>query len=148
MKAKIISINISKKKGTAKDPVPKAKFIVDFGIEGDAHAGPGDRQVSLLAIESYEKFKKERGDEHCLKHGAFGENIITRGVELHKLPLGTKVKSGTVLLELSKIGKECHMPCAIGKKAGKCIMPTEGIFARVLKGGTLHVGDEIHAEKI
>jgi MOSC domain-containing protein YiiM len=146
LRAKIISINVSEKKGTSKTPIQEAKFIKEHGIEGDAHAGLGDRQVSLLAIESYERFKVERGDEHCLKHGTFGENIITQGVELHKLPIGIKLKSEDVILEVSKIGKECHMPCAIGKKTGDCIMPKEGIFARVLKGGIVRVGDEIHIE--
>jgi len=88
--AKVLSINISEKKHTAKQPVDEAKLIEDFGIEGDAHAGPGDRQVSMLAIESYQRFEKLNMHKICLKYGSFGENIITRGIELHTLPLGTK----------------------------------------------------------
>jgi len=132
------------KKGIPKSPVESIELIKDMGVRGDAHAGPGDRQVSLLAIESYDRFEKKGLGKICLKHGAFGENIITEGIDLHKLHVGTVMEIGDVVLEVSKIGKECHAPCSIGKEMGSCIMPKEGIFASVNKEGTIKKGDEIH----
>lgn len=142
----IISVNVSEKRGIAKTPVNKIELIENLGVKGDAHAAPGDRQVSLLAIESYEKFEKQRLNEICLKHGAFGENIITSGIILHKLAIGTKFIINDCILEVSKIGKECHAPCNIGKTVGSCIMPKEGIFASVLKAGNIKKGSEIILE--
>ncbi len=141
--AKVVSINISEKKGTAKQPVEEARLVENHGVEGDAHAGPGDRQVSLLALESYRRFKKQNMHRHCLKYGSFGENIITEGVELHTLPLGTQLRTGETVLEVSKIGKECHAPCAIARSVGSCIMPREGIFASVIKGGVIKKGERV-----
>ena len=146
MKAKIIAVNISEKKGTVKKNVGKGFFRKDYGLVGDAHAGPGIRQVSLLANESHEKMKKNPDLRHCLKFGDFGENLTTEGIVLHKLKIGTKLKIGDVLLEISKIGKECHYQCAIRKKIGRCIMPTEGIFAIVLSEGEIKVNDDIELQ--
>jgi len=138
---KVVSVNISKKKGTAKTPVDSIELIKDHGVKGDAHAGPGLRQVSMLAQESYEKFNDK--NTICVKHGEFGENIVTQGVILHKLALGTRFKIGTAEVIVSKIGKECHAPCVIGKKTGECIMPKEGIFTRVIVSGVVGKGDAI-----
>ena len=142
--AKIIAVNISEKKHVHKKNVMKGEFKVDFGLVGDAHAGPGLRQVSLLAKESYDRFEKARKKEDCLKKGSFAENLTTEGIVLHELKIGTKLKINNVILEISKIGKECHNKCAIYYQAGDCIMPREGIFARVLKGGKLTCGDDVH----
>ncbi len=142
--AKIVSVNISAEKGTIKIPVKEADLRPNHGLVKDAHAGPGIRQVSLLARESYEKMKKSAFIKICLKQGSFGENITTKGITLHKLPLRTKLKIGEVVLEVSKIGKECHSPCEIRRKAGICILPREGIFAVVKKGGKIKPGNEIH----
>ena len=138
--AKIISINTSKEKGVAKKPVEKAVLKKDHGIVGDAHAGPGNRQISLLAKEDIDEFAKNK---LCLKHGDFAENITTQGIELPVLKLGTRLKLGTAIVEVSKIGKECHADCEIMKKVGKCIMPTRGIFVIVIEEGEICQGDEI-----
>jgi MOSC domain-containing protein YiiM len=139
----VVSVNISERKGTPKAPVGMIELIHNHGVKGDAHAGPGDRQVSLLAIESYRRFEKSAAKELCLKHGAFGENIVTEGIVLHELKIGDKLNIGDTLLRVSKIGKECHAPCAIAQNVGKCIMPLEGIFARVESEGCIKPGDEI-----
>jgi MOSC domain-containing protein YiiM len=139
--AKIVSINLSEKKGTVKTPVDSVELIENLGIKGDAHSGPGIRQVSLLAIESYKRFEKENHYKSCLKHGSFGENIVTEGIVLHKLSIGTILQVKDVRLQVSKIGKECHAPCGIAKQTGKCIMPNEGVFAVVVKGGIINKGD-------
>ena len=137
---KIMAICISEKKGTQKSRIEKAEFITDFGIEKDAHAGKWHRQVSLLSYETIEAFKA-RGAE--VKDGAFGENLVVSGIDLINLPVGTLLRSGDVLLEVTQIGKECHSHCEIYKKMGECIMPTNGIFTKVLQGGTIKTGDEI-----
>ncbi|MDD2190559.1 MAG: MOSC domain-containing protein [Eubacteriales bacterium] len=138
--AKVISINISEKTGEVKFPVDMARFTAG-GIEGDAHFGLDDiRQVSLLANESVDKM---RAMGLKLGAGAFAENITTYGIELKTLPIGTKLKIGETIQEVSKIGKECHRGCAIMQQKGSCIMPTEGIFTRVLNDGTVKVGDNI-----
>jgi Uncharacterized protein conserved in bacteria len=138
--AKVISINISDKTGVIKLPVEQAEFI-DGGIRGDAHFGLNDiRQVSLLADESVDKM---RAMGLKLGAGVFAENITTQGIELKTLPIGTKLKIGETVQEVSKIGKECHTGCAIKQQTGTCVMPTEGIFTRVLQGGTVKVGDSI-----
>ena len=140
--AKVIAINISEKKKTPKKTIPEGKLIEDFGFEGDAHAGKWHRQVSLLAKESIEKAKGMRTDGLC--HGMFAENITTEGIELHTLPVGTKLKIGdTAVIEITQIGKECHDGCAIKELVGQCIMPREGIFGKVLTGGKVKAGDEI-----
>lgn len=136
----IMGICISEKRGTAKVEVDEANLIEDFGIEHDAHAGNWHRQVSLLSFETREAFKA-RGAE--IDDGAFGENIIVSGIDLIHLPVGTQIKSGDVLLEVTQIGKECHSHCEIYHRMGECIMPTNGIFTRVLHGGKLKKGDQI-----
>lgn len=136
----IRAVCISEKKGTGKKNVGEAVFIEDEGLKGDAHAGKWHRQVSLLSKEAVEAFKK-RGAS--VEDGDFGENLLVEGFELKNLPVGTIFSCNGVVLELTQIGKECHSHCAIHEAVGDCIMPREGVFAKVLKGGTIHVGDEI-----
>jgi MOSC domain-containing protein YiiM len=138
--ARIISINVSDKKGTRKRPVMEAVINEDFGIVGDAHGGAWHRQISLLGIESIEKMRQK--GLH-VNPGDFAENITTEGIDLLSLPIGTKLKIGPVLAEVTQIGKECHTRCAIYRQAGDCVMPKEGIFVRVLKGGKIKTGDLI-----
>jgi len=138
--ARIISINVSEKKGTRKRPVKEAVINEDFGIVGDAHGGAWHRQISLLGIESIEKMR-QKGLQ--VNPGDFAENITTEGIDLLSLPIGTKLKIGPVLAEVTQIGKECHTKCAIYRQAGDCVMPKEGIFVRVLKGGIIKTGDVI-----
>jgi MOSC domain-containing protein YiiM len=141
--AKVIAVNISEKKGVRKHTVPSCNLLIDHGIEGDAHAGNWHRQVSLLARESVDKMQGKLSDV-ILKPGDFAENILTEGIEVMTLPIGTKLKVGTdVELEVTQIGKECHMSCEIRKLVGDCVMPREGIFAIVLKEGEIKAGDEI-----
>ena len=139
--AKVISINISEKKGTPKTMVNPGVMIEDFGFEGDAHAGKWHRQVSLLAKESIKKSAGMRTDGLC--GGKFAENITTEGITLYTLPVGTRLQIGECVIEISQIGKECHEGCAIKKLVGQCIMPREGVFGRVIKGGKVYAGDEI-----
>lgn len=138
---KVLAINISEKKGVSKRSIPIGNFIKDFGLEGDAHAGKWHRQVSLMGLESIDKMKKIGLKGLCT--GKFAENITTEGIILYKLEVGTRLRVGEILLEISQIGKECHQKCAIYKKMGECIMPTEGVFARVLEGGEVRSGDSI-----
>lgn len=138
---KVIAICVSEKKGTLKQPVSGAELKVAHGLMGDAHAGNWHRQVSLLALEKIEEFRARGVD---VEFGAFGENIVTEGIDLRKLPVGTRLKIGAeVLLEVTQIGKECHKDCAIRQQVGDCIMPREGIFAEVIQGGNIAPGDEI-----
>lgn len=138
---KIVSIAISKKKGTRKTPVEEAFISKDHGLEGDAHAGKWHRQVSFLSSESIESVKDQGLD---VTFGDFAENIASVGIDWKTLPLGTRVQLGdTVIVEITQIGKECHNKCAIYYMAGDCIMPREGVFARVLEEGTIHRGDPI-----
>lgn len=137
---RVIAICISKNKGTAKTEVPAATLKPDYGIEGDAHAGNWHRQVSLIALEKIEEFRKRGAD---VDFGAFGENIIVEGFDLSSLPVGTRFKIGDALLELTQIGKECHTHCAIYHQVGDCIMPREGVFTKVVEGGEIKAGDEI-----
>ena len=137
--SKVLAICISKLKGTLKNEVSEANFIEEFGIEGDAHAGKWHRQVSLLAFEKIVDFRIKGGN---VDFGAFGENLVVDGIELHKLPVGQQLQVGEVLLEVTQIGKECHDKCAIYYQVGECIMPKNGIFTRVLKGGKVKVGDQ------
>ena len=140
--ARILAVNISERKKTPKKTVDEGRLIEDFGIESDAHAGKWHRQVSLLAKESIDKAKGMRTDGLC--HGIFAENLTTEGIELHTLPVGTRLRIGNdVLLEVTQIGKECHDGCAIRELVGQCIMPKEGVFARVERGGIVRAGDEI-----
>ncbi len=133
-------ICISEKKGTQKHEVPQALLIEEWGLENDAHAGKWHRQVSLLSYEKIEEFRA-RGAQ--VEFGAFGENLIVDGYDFKNLPVGTRFQCDDVLLEMTQIGKKCHSHCEIYKVMGDCIMPREGVFARVLKGGTIHVGDEL-----
>ena len=138
---KINSIAISKKKGTRKTQVEEALLIQDYGLEGDAHAGPWHRQVSFLASESIQSAREKGLD---VTFGDFAENIATSGIEWPKVPVGTRIQLGeSALVEITQIGKECHNKCAIYYMAGDCIMPREGIFARVLKGGKIRSGDKV-----
>ena len=141
MSGKVVAINISEKKGTPKKTIEEGKLIEDFGFEGDAHAGKWHRQVSLLGVESIEKAKL--GPTNGLCHGVFAENITTEGITLYTLPVGTKLRVGECLLEISQIGKECHEGCAVSKLVGQCVMPREGVFARVVKGGVVRAGDAV-----
>lgn len=141
MSGKVLSVNISEKKGTPKKQVNPGVLIEDFGLQGDAHAGKWHRQVSLLAKESIEKAKN--GPKNGLCHGVFAENITTEGIELYTLPVGTRLQVGDCILELSQIGKECHEGCAVSKLVGQCVMPREGVFAVVIKGGKVYAGDTI-----
>ncbi|MBQ7639149.1 MAG: MOSC domain-containing protein [Clostridia bacterium] len=141
MNGKVVSINISEKKGTPKKKIESGVLIENFGLEGDAHAGKWHRQVSLLGTESIEKARL--GPKNGLCHGVFAENITTEGIELYTLPVGTKLKIGECVLEISQIGKECHEGCAVSKLVGQCVMPREGVFAVVLKGGRVKAGDDI-----
>jgi MOSC domain-containing protein YiiM len=149
--ARIISINISHKKGCSKQPVEKAFLEKDLGIVDDAHASPGDRQVSLLAMESIEKQKRmaeAKVIDLQLKPGDFAENITTEGLDLMALNIGDKLKIGSeVWLEVTKIGKECVKPCSIYYTFGKCIMPLEGIFVAVKASGEIKVMDKIEVVK-
>ena len=137
---KIAAICISEKKGTQKTPVSSAVLKENWGIEGDAHAGNWHRQVSILALEKIEEFKARGVEVDC---GAFGENVIVEGFDLRRIPVGTQFEIGDAVLELTQIGKECHSHCAIYKAAGDCIMPREGVFTKVIKGGEIHPGDTI-----
>ena len=141
MTGKVLAINVSVEKGVPKDSVPEAVLIEDFGIEGDAHAGKWHRQVSLLANESVDKMRDKGVVGLC--SGKFAENITTEGIILWQIPIGSKLKIGETLHEVTQIGKECHHGCAIKQQVGECVMPKEGIFTRVLVGGTIKVGDEI-----
>ncbi|HBR21687.1 MAG TPA: MOSC domain-containing protein [Nitrospiraceae bacterium] len=138
----IVSLNISEKKGVRKKPVKEVLLKTEYGIEGDAHASSAwHRQVSLLAVESIKKMQDKGLD---VKPGDFAENITTEGIDLPKLPVGTKMTIGkNVEVEVSQIGKKCHTRCAIYYQAGDCVMPKEGIFVRVLSGGIVKEGDQI-----
>ena len=137
---KILAICISEKKGTQKKPIESARLVEEWGIEGDAHVGKWHRQVSMLSFEKIEAFREKGAD---VDFGAFGENLVVEGFDLSKVPVGTKFQIGEAILELTQIGKECHSHCAIYKVMGDCIMPREGVFTRVLKGGEIKAGDEI-----
>ena len=137
----IVSIAVSRKKGTPKTPVDEAVILRDHGLEGDAHAGPWHRQVSLMAAESIEA---ARANGLEVGFGDFAENIATTGVDWKTLPIGTRARLGReVVIEITQIGKECHTRCAIFYKAGDCIMPREGVFARVIHEGTVRRGDPV-----
>ena len=141
MKAEIVAVSVSKEKGVRKENIPEGLLIEGYGFKDDAHAGDWHRQVSLLAMESIDKIRSKGLD---VGPGDFAENITTLGMDLVHLPIGTRLKVGQdVLMEVTQIGKECHTRCAIYYQAGDCVMPREGIFARVLKGGIVKKGDTI-----
>jgi MOSC domain-containing protein YiiM len=143
---KVIAVCRSQKKGTPKQDIKQGLLEENLGLVGDAHAdSTTHRQVSLLAIESIEKMR-QLGLE--VNPGDFAENLTTQGIDLLSLPPGTRLRVGDeVLLEITQIGKECHTGCAIYQQVGKCIMPEEGVFARVLRGGMVKIGDEIRTEE-
>ncbi|OGR26963.1 MAG: molybdenum cofactor sulfurase [Desulfuromonadales bacterium GWD2_54_10] len=138
--AHVIAVCISENKGERKKPVDAVELRENHGIVGDAHAGEWHRQVSLLAQESIDKMRKLGLDVNA---GDFAENLTTRGIELVSLPIGTRLQVGPTLLEVTQIGKECHTRCAIYYQAGDCVMPKEGIFAKVITGGMIRPGDEV-----
>lgn len=142
-KGTIRAVCISPSKGTEKYPAEKGVFIPGFGIVNDAHAGNGHRQVSLLSAESVEEFNRKGAE---VTDGAFGENLLVEGIDLKALPVGSVLKSGTVVLRTTQIGKDCHSECAIRRRTGDCIMPREGVFAEVLEGGEIRPGDTLTAE--
>ncbi|HEY3309963.1 MAG TPA: MOSC domain-containing protein [Desulfuromonadaceae bacterium] len=140
MTGKIVAISISKEKGVRKKPVPAAMLKENHGILDDAHAGDWHRQVSLLALESIAKMQKMGLD---VGPGDFAENITTEGIDLLAFPIGSRLAVGETLLEITQIGKECHTRCAIYYQAGDCVMPKEGIFAKVLQGGVVRQGESV-----
>lgn len=142
--AEVVSVNISEKKGTVKREVPEIQLKFRHGILGDAHAGDWHRQISLLAEESVDKMRSLLPE---LQPGAFAENINTRGLDLKSLPIGTRLRLGETVVEVTQIGKECHNDCAIKKATGKCVMPTEGVFAMVVEEGIVRKGDSIEIIK-
>lgn len=143
MIGKVIAVCISPEKGTQKRNIGRGIFIEDFGIQGDAHAGKWHRQVSLLSHDKIDAFRA-RGAE--VQDGAFGENLVVEGIDFRVLPVGTRLYCSDVILEMTQIGKECHHGCEIFQKMGDCIMPREGVFARVIRGGTICAGDEMRVE--
>ncbi|HEX9777184.1 MAG TPA: MOSC domain-containing protein [Geopsychrobacteraceae bacterium] len=140
MTARITAVCLSLNKGERKTPTEQVELRENHGIIGDAHAGDWHRQVSLLARESIEKMRAMGLD---VTNGDFAENLTTEGIDLPALPIGTRLKIGACLLEVTQIGKECHNRCAIYHQAGDCVMPKEGIFAKVISGGTIAPGDAI-----
>ena len=143
---RIKAISISRKKGIPKSNVPSATLIENYGLAGDAHAGLWHRQVSFLAIESIDKMKNKGLQK--LRPGAFAENITTEFINIPEVKIGTRLKLGLQAeLEITQIGKECHSKCAIYDMVGDCVMPREGIFAKVLSGGEIHTGDSIEIIK-
>lgn len=139
--AKVVAVCTSEKKGMRKKNVGESVLVREHGLAGDAHAGDWHRQVSLLAQESIDKMRA-MGLE--VGPGDFAENLTTEGIELVSLPIGTRLRVGKALLEVTQIGKECHSHCAIYQLAGDCVMPKEGIFARVIEEGVVKVGDEVN----
>ncbi|MFR3499566.1 MAG: MOSC domain-containing protein [Paraclostridium bifermentans] len=140
-KGTVLAINISEKKGVIKTPIEVGTFKEDHGLVGDAHAGNWHRQVSLLGDESIEKIR-QMGIEG-LGTGKFAENITTKDIVLYKIPEGTKFKLGYTIQEVTQIGKKCHAGCAIKNQVGDCVMPREGIFTKIIKGGEVRPGDTI-----
>ena len=136
----VIAVCISPEMGTPKQDVGSAVFLEDWGLEQDAHAGKWHRQVSLLSYEKFQAFQAKGAD---VIPGAFGENLLVAGFDFRALPVGTRLRCGDVLLEVTQIGKQCHHGCDIFQRMGECIMPTEGVFARVLHGGVISAGDEM-----
>lgn len=138
---KVVAVSVSRTKGTSKENVSQVEVTPEWGVVGDAHGGDWHRQVSLLALESIERARSIVPEA---KPGDFAENITTRGLDLPRLPVGTRLRIGLeAILQITQIGKSCHTGCAIFQRVGQCIMPKEGIFARVLRGGILRPGDPI-----
>ncbi len=142
---KIVSIAISKEKGVRKTCVDEAQLLKDYGLEGDAHAGPWHRQISLLSLENIEATREKGVD---VTFGDFAENISTVGIDWKNIPIGTRVKLGdSAEVEITQIGKKCHTKCEIFYQVGDCIMPKEGVFARVIEGGKICCGDPVNLMK-
>lgn len=141
---KVIATCISEKRGTKKTNVNSVLLIENYGVEGDAHAGNWHRQVSLLSHNKIEDFRAKGA---TVQDGDFGENLVVEGIDFKTLPIGTRFICNDVILELTQIGKECHHGCAIFKEMGDCIMPREGVFAKVIHGGKISVGDILEIEK-
>ncbi len=140
-KARIVAVCVSKHKGTTKTPVTFIDLAVGHGVSGDAHAGDWHRQLSLLGVESIERMRQKGLD---VQPGSFAENVTTAGIDLPALPVGTRLRLGrSAVVEITQIGKECHTRCAVYYKAGDCVMPREGIFARILEEGRVEAGDLI-----
>ena len=139
------AICVSEKRGTKKKEIQEATFVEDFGIEQDAHAGNWHRQVSLLSDEKIEAFRSKGAE---VVYGDFGENVIIDGFDFRSLPVGTRFHCNDIILEMTQIGKECHSHCQIYHTMGDCIMPREGVFAKVVKGGTMRVGDTVTMEEV
>jgi len=143
--ALVVSVNVSEEKGEVKRPVSSARLIEDYGIEGDVHGGSPVKQVSLLDRREIKEMERRSGLE--LEPGQFAENLTTKGLRFERVGLGTRIRIGEgVSLEVSQIGKRCHEDCVIKEKTGECIMPSKGIFARVVEGGTVSPGDELFIE--
>ncbi len=138
---KVKAICISEKRGTKKINMGQCELIEDFGLKGDAHAGDWHRQVSLLSYDRVEAFRAAGAK---VDDGAFGENLLVEGIDFRALPVGTLLRCGDVELEITQIGKACHTHCEIYHQVGDCIMPREGVFARVVRGGIISVGDDMH----
>lgn len=138
------AVCISEKKGTAKRNVGECRFIEDWGLENDAHAGKWHRQVSLLSFDEVEKFRARGAN---VADGAFGENLLVEGFDFKTFPVGTVFECNDVVLEMTQIGKQCHSECEIFHQVGDCIMPREGVFARVLHGGVIKEGDELRVRE-
>ena len=132
------AVCISREKGTEKEPVSEGHLIENYGIDGDAHAGNWHRQVSLLSYEKVKEFNEKGGN---VQDGAFGENLLVEGMDFRKMPVGTRLGCGETILEITQIGKECHSHCTIFHRVGDCIMPREGVFAKVVRGGIIRPGD-------
>lgn len=143
LRGTVRAVCISSEKGTEKVPVQSARFIRNFGIEGDAHAGKWHRQVSLLSYDKVAEFNAQGAE---VSDGDFGENLVVEGLDFKQLPVGTTLYAGTVVLRMTQIGKECHSHCAIRQRVGDCIMPREGVFAEVLQEGEIRPGDKMCAE--
>ncbi|NLS76668.1 MAG: MOSC domain-containing protein [Chloroflexi bacterium] len=137
---KVVAVCVSSRKGVPKHDIKSGQLRVDWGLEGDAHAGNWHRQVSLLALESIDKM---RAKGLKVRPGSFAENITTEGIELYTLPVGTRLRLGGALVEVTQIGKVCHTKCAIYDLAGDCVMPREGIFVKVLEPGSVATGDAV-----
>jgi MOSC domain-containing protein YiiM len=140
---RVVAVSTSGRKGEKKIPVPSATLLEEHGVRDDAHAGPGHRQVSLLASESVEKMRL-RG--LTVGPGDFAENVLVEGFDLLGVRVGDRIRVGEAVLEISQIGKECHNRCAIFLQAGDCVMPREGVFARVIRGGKVEPGDTVRKE--
>lgn len=142
---KIIAVCISEKKGTLKQSIECGNLIENHGLEHDAHAGNWHRQISLLAVEAVRTFEEKY--KFTVPAGAFGENLLVEGIDLKNLPIGTKLYIDKICLEITQIGKKCHLGCNIQQQTGECIMPNEGVFAIVLSGGRVKAGDNIEVER-